>query len=66
MATIAVGFGLGVGPLAGTWPVAIGAGVLDGVFLANPVGPGDKRQETGRGTAHTAAWGSMPTPRPSS
>ncbi len=50
MAPIAVGFGLGVGPLAGFLAGAIGAGTLMAVFLANSGGAWDnakKRVEDG-------------------
>src|SRR3546814_4062800 len=41
LAPIAVGFGLGVGPLAGFLAGAIGSGTLMAVFLANAVGAWD-------------------------
>jgi K(+)-stimulated pyrophosphate-energized sodium pump len=60
---IAVGFGLGVGPLAGFLAGAIGAGVLMAVFLANSGGAWDNAKkivEDGRfggknSAAHAAA-----------
>jgi K(+)-stimulated pyrophosphate-energized sodium pump len=45
MAPIAVGFGLGVGPLAGYLAGAIGAGVLMAVFLANSGGSWDNAKK---------------------
>jgi K(+)-stimulated pyrophosphate-energized sodium pump len=45
MAPIAVGFGLGVGPLAGYLAGAIGAGVLMAVFLANAGGAWDNAKK---------------------
>jgi len=45
MAPIAVGFGLGVGPLAGYLAGAIGAGVLMAVFLANAGGSWDNAKK---------------------
>jgi K(+)-stimulated pyrophosphate-energized sodium pump len=45
MAPIAVGFGLGVGPLAGYLAGAIGAGVLMAVFLANSGGAWDNAKK---------------------
>src|SRR5690606_13418622 len=61
-APIAVGFGLGVGPLAGFLAGAIGAGVLMAVFLANSGGTWDNAKKIvedgmygGKGTdAHAA------------
>lgn len=61
-APVAVGFGLGIGPLAGFLAGAIGAGVLMAVFLANSGGTWDnakKLVEDGRyggkgSTAHAA------------
>lgn len=44
-APIAVGFGLGVGPLAGFLAGAIGAGVLMAVFLANSGGSWDNAKK---------------------
>ena len=44
-APIAVGFGLGVGPLAGFLAGAIGAGVLMAVFLANSGGTWDNAKK---------------------
>ncbi|HEY6797409.1 MAG TPA: sodium-translocating pyrophosphatase, partial [Kineosporiaceae bacterium] len=62
MAPIAVGFGLGAGPLAGYLAGAIGAGVLMAVFLANSGGSWDNAKKIvedgrhgGKGTdAHAA------------
>ncbi|WP_448630330.1 sodium-translocating pyrophosphatase [Cellulomonas soli] len=62
-APIAVGFGLGVGPLAGFLAGAIGAGVLMAVFLANSGGAWDNAKKIvedgkhgGKGSdAHAAA-----------
>ena len=62
-APIAVGFGLGVGPLAGFLAGAIGAGVLMAVFLANSGGTWDNAKKIiedgnygGKGSpAHAAA-----------
>ncbi|QHT56749.1 sodium-translocating pyrophosphatase [Cellulomonas sp. H30R-01] len=62
-APIAVGFGLGVGPLAGFLAGAIGAGVLMAVFLANAGGTWDNAKKIvedghygGKGSdAHAAA-----------
>jgi len=45
MAPIAVGFGLGVGPLAGYLAGAIGAGTLMAVFLANSGGAWDNAKK---------------------
>jgi K(+)-stimulated pyrophosphate-energized sodium pump len=45
MAPIAVGFGLGVGPLAGYLAGAIGTGVLMAVFLANAGGSWDNAKK---------------------
>ena len=45
MAPIAVGFGLGVGPLAGYLAGAIGAGVLMAVFLSNSGGSWDNAKK---------------------
>jgi K(+)-stimulated pyrophosphate-energized sodium pump len=45
MAPIAVGFGLGFGPLAGYLAGAIGAGVLMAVFLANSGGAWDNAKK---------------------
>src|SRR3954470_16485933 len=45
MAPIAVGFGLGVGPLAGYLAGAIGTGVLMAVFLANSGGSWDNAKK---------------------
>ena len=45
LAPIAVGFGLGVGPLAGYLAGAIGAGVLMAVFLANSGGAWDNAKK---------------------
>jgi K(+)-stimulated pyrophosphate-energized sodium pump len=44
-APVAVGFGLGVGPLAGFLAGAIGAGVLMAVFLANSGGTWDNAKK---------------------
>ena len=62
-APIAVGFGLGIGPLAGFLAGAIGAGVLMAVFLANSGGAWDNAKKIvedghfgGKGSpAHAAA-----------
>jgi K(+)-stimulated pyrophosphate-energized sodium pump len=45
MAPIAVGFGLGVGPLAGYLAGAIGTGTLMAVFLANSGGAWDNSKK---------------------
>jgi K(+)-stimulated pyrophosphate-energized sodium pump len=45
MAPVAVGFGLGIGPLAGYLAGAIGAGVLMAVFLANSGGAWDNAKK---------------------
>ncbi len=45
MAPIAVGFGLGIGPLAGYLAGAIGAGALMAVFLANSGGAWDNAKK---------------------
>ncbi|HTY29626.1 MAG TPA: sodium-translocating pyrophosphatase, partial [Mycobacterium sp.] len=45
MAPIAVGFGLGVGPLAGYLAGAIGTGVLMAIFLANSGGSWDNAKK---------------------
>jgi K(+)-stimulated pyrophosphate-energized sodium pump len=45
MAPIAVGFGLGVGPLAGFLAGAIGSGTLMAVFLANSGGAWDNAKK---------------------
>ena len=45
MAPIAVGFGLGIGPLAGYLAGAIGTGVLMAVFLANSGGAWDNAKK---------------------
>src|SRR3954453_12764418 len=45
MAPIAVGFGLGIGPLAGYLAGAIGTGVLMAVFLANSGGSWDNAKK---------------------
>jgi K(+)-stimulated pyrophosphate-energized sodium pump len=45
MAPIAVGFGLGIGPLAGYLAGAIGAGTLMAVFLANSGGAWDNAKK---------------------
>jgi K(+)-stimulated pyrophosphate-energized sodium pump len=62
MAPIAVGFGLGVGPLAGYLAGAIGSGVLMAVFLANSGGAWDNAKKLvedgmlgGKGSAAHAA-----------
>jgi K(+)-stimulated pyrophosphate-energized sodium pump len=63
LAPIAVGFGLGIGPLAGFLAGAIGAGVLMAVFLANSGGTWDNAKKLieegaygGKGSpAHDAA-----------
>jgi K(+)-stimulated pyrophosphate-energized sodium pump len=52
MAPIAVGFGLGVGPLAGYLAGAIGAGVLMAVFLANSGGSWDNAKKLVEDGAH--------------
>ncbi|WP_263729795.1 sodium-translocating pyrophosphatase [Cellulomonas sp. SG140] len=61
-APIAVGFGLGIGPLAGFLAGAIGAGVLMAVFLANSGGTWDNAKKIvedghygGKGSAAHAA-----------
>ncbi len=61
-APIAVGFGLGIGPLAGFLAGAIGAGVLMAVFLANSGGSWDNAKKIvedghygGKGSAAHAA-----------
>jgi K(+)-stimulated pyrophosphate-energized sodium pump len=46
MTPIAVGFGLGVGPLAGFLAGAIGTGALMAVFLANSGGAWDNAKKT--------------------
>ncbi len=45
MAPVAVGFGLGIGPLAGYLAGAIGSGVLMAVFLANSGGAWDNAKK---------------------
>ncbi len=62
MAPVAVGFGLGVGPLAGFLAGAIGAGTLMAVFLANSGGAWDNAKKLvedgshgGKGSAAHAA-----------
>jgi K(+)-stimulated pyrophosphate-energized sodium pump len=45
LAPVAVGFGLGIGPLAGYLAGAIGAGVLMAVFLANSGGAWDNAKK---------------------
>jgi len=52
MAPIAVGFGLGIGPLAGFLAGAIGAGVLMAVFLANAGGAWDNAKKIVEDGAH--------------
>jgi K(+)-stimulated pyrophosphate-energized sodium pump len=52
MAPIAVGFGLGIGPLAGYLAGAIGAGVLMAVFLANAGGSWDNAKKIVEDGAH--------------
>ncbi|HYO86150.1 MAG TPA: sodium-translocating pyrophosphatase [Dermatophilaceae bacterium] len=52
MAPIAVGFGLGFGPLAGFLAGAIGAGVLMAVFLANAGGSWDNAKKLVEDGAH--------------
>ncbi len=52
MAPIAVGFGLGVGPLAGYLAGAIGSGVLMAVFLANSGGAWDNAKKIVEDGAH--------------
>jgi K(+)-stimulated pyrophosphate-energized sodium pump len=52
MAPIAVGFGLGIGPLAGFLAGAIGAGVLMAVFLANAGGSWDNAKKIVEDGAH--------------
>jgi K(+)-stimulated pyrophosphate-energized sodium pump len=61
-APVAVGFGLGIGPLAGFLAGAIGAGVLMAVFLANSGGAWDNAKKLvedgrygGKGSAAHAA-----------
>ena len=61
-APVAVGFGLGIGPLAGFLAGAIGAGVLMAVFLANSGGTWDNAKKLvedgrygGKGSAAHAA-----------
>jgi len=51
-APIAVGFGLGVGPLAGFLAGAIGSGVLMAVFLANAGGAWDNAKKIVEDGAH--------------
>ncbi|WP_159792044.1 sodium-translocating pyrophosphatase [Puerhibacterium puerhi] len=51
-APIAVGFGLGVGPLAGFLAGAIGAGVLMAIFLANSGGAWDNAKKIVEDGAH--------------
>ena len=65
LAPVAVGFGLGVGPLAGFLAGAIGAGALMAVFLANSGGAWDNAKKLVEdGT--TAARARRPTRRRSS
>ena len=45
LAPVAVGFGLGVGPLAGYLAGAIGTGTLMAVFLANSGGAWDNAKK---------------------
>ena len=52
MAPIAVGFGLGIGPLAGYLAGAIGTGVLMAVFLANSGGSWDNAKKIVEDGAH--------------
>jgi len=52
LAPIAVGFGLGVGPLAGYLAGAIGAGTLMAVFLANSGGAWDNAKKLVEEGAH--------------
>jgi K(+)-stimulated pyrophosphate-energized sodium pump len=52
MAPVAVGFGLGIGPLAGFLAGAIGAGVLMAVFLANAGGAWDNAKKIVEDGAH--------------
>jgi K(+)-stimulated pyrophosphate-energized sodium pump len=52
LAPIAVGFGLGVGPLAGYLAGAIGAGTLMAVFLANSGGAWDNAKKLVEDGAH--------------
>ncbi|MGH3647440.1 MAG: sodium-translocating pyrophosphatase [Micromonosporaceae bacterium] len=52
LAPIAVGFGLGVGPLAGYLAGAIGAGTLMAVFLANSGGAWDNAKKMVEDGAH--------------
>ncbi|MFI7586326.1 sodium-translocating pyrophosphatase [Spongisporangium articulatum] len=52
MAPIAVGFGLGIGPLAGYLAGAIGAGALMAVFLANSGGAWDNAKKIVEDGAH--------------
>ena len=66
LAPIAVGFGLGIGPLAGYLAGAIGTGALMAVFLANSGGVVGQREEDRRGRRATAARAPTRTRRPSS
>src|SRR6185312_12823520 len=52
MAPIAVGFGLGIGPLAGFLAGAIGTGALMAVFLANAGGSWDNAKKIVEDGAH--------------
>ncbi len=60
-APIAVGFGLGVGALAGYLAGAIGTGVLMAIFLANSGGVVGQRQEDRRG--RPPRWQGLRRPR---
>jgi Na+/H+-translocating membrane pyrophosphatase len=62
---VAVGFGLGVGALAGFLAGAIGAGALMAVFLANSGGAWDNAKKIVEDGAH-GGKGATRTPRPSS
>ncbi len=52
MAPVAIGFGLGVGPLAGFLAGAIGSGVLMAVFLSNSGGAWDNAKKIVEDGAH--------------
>ena len=65
LAPIAVGFGLGVAPLAGFLAGAIGSGTLMAIFLANSAAPGTTPRSSSR-TVTTAARARAPTRPPSS
>ena len=62
---VAVGFGLGIGPLAGFLAGAIGSGCLMAVFLANSGGAWDNAKKIVEDGAH-GGKGSAPTRRRSS